>query len=393
MFPYLEIPGFKIPMYGLMIAIGVVFGGLYFFLVTLKEEKFSKTTFIRMFLCVVLSTICLVIGASLFDSLFHSLKEGKPVIGGITWLGGVVTAFPIFVLLSELLIPAAKGKAMKFVSLLIPSIVLAHAFGRVGCFCAGCCYGKVTDSVLGVQFPFLEEKVLPTQLFETAFDLVLFIVMAVFRKKIKYHNFEIYFLTYGIFRFFIEFLRGDDRGATSSILSPAQLLSIVIIFTSIVIAYRYAVKEKTNRQISIAGRENHSLLFASEEVFKLSLSWKNAFIIVTPLVLILVLTACGQNNCHAFETCGNYCETCTCSGCFCRFMGSDANYSETVQAMDEGGVNNACATTCNSCKDFASLCNCNGSNSTTEIIVRLLGLARNALHALLSSIKEVVNFN
>ena len=135
MLPFLEIAGLKIPMYSLMIAIGVVFGGLYFFLVTFKEEKFSKLTLKRFFLAIVLSSLCLIVGAALFDSLFHSIEEGEFVVNGITWLGGVVVGFPAFVLLTNLLIPEAKGKAMKFVSLIIPSIVLAHAFGRIGCFC------------------------------------------------------------------------------------------------------------------------------------------------------------------------------------------------------------------------------------------------------------------
>lgn len=346
-----------------MIVVGVIFGGLYFFLVTFKEEKFSELTLKRLLISIVLSAILLVVGAALFDSLFHSIEEGELVLGGITWLGGVVVAFPAFVILSNLLIPDAKGRAMKFVSLLIPSIVLAHAFGRIGCFCGGCCYGKVTDSIFGVKFPFLEEKVLPTQLFESIFDLILFTVMAVFRKKAKYHNFEIYFMAYGTFRFFIEFLRGDDRGATNSVLSPAQLLSIAIIVAGIIITYRYVRKANISKQLSLSTiREEDSFLFATAEEFQLKLSWKNGALILTSVVLILFLASCKIQTCGCAEACGSYCENCTCIGCLCNGLtGGACNCQETGKAVDENGIDPAAETkaACDFCSYCWSACGCN----------------------------------
>jgi phosphatidylglycerol:prolipoprotein diacylglycerol transferase len=50
-----------------------------------------------------------------------------------------------------------------------PCITVAHGFGRIGCFLAGCCYGKVTDSIFGVTFPGMTHAVYPTQLFEALF--------------------------------------------------------------------------------------------------------------------------------------------------------------------------------------------------------------------------------
>ena len=410
MLPYLEIANIQIPMYSLMIVIGVIFGGLYFFLVTFKEEKFSKLTLKRFFFAIVLSAICLVIGAALFDSLFHSIEEGTPVIGGITWLGGVVVGFPAFVLLTRLLIPDAKGKALKFVSLIIPSIVLAHAFGRIGCFCGGCCYGKVTDSIFGVKFPFLEEKVLPTQLFESFFDLILFTVMAVLRKKIKYHNFEIYFIAYGIFRFFNEFLRGDDRGATSSVLSPAQLLSIAIVVSGIIIAYRYAVYRNISKQLSLSRRIKAAYLFASKEEYKLEISWRNCAFILTSLVLILFLASCTIKTCGCAENCGYYCENCTCLGCLCNgISGGACTCQETGKAIDENGIDpeqeakaacafcNYCWEAC-ACKEISgATCDCTKSCFTDgcgaeDMVSVLFASFRNKASALLSFVSQMVYY-
>ena len=409
MLRYLEIAGVKIPLYSLMIVIGVIFGGLYFFLVTFKEEKFSKLTLKRFFIAIVLSAICLVIGAALFDSLFHSIEEGTPVVGGITWLGGVVVGFPSFVLLTHLLIPEAKGKALKFVSLIIPSIVLAHAFGRIGCFCGGCCYGKVTDSIFGVKFPFLDVKVLPTQLFESIFDFILFTLMAVFRKRIKYHNFEIYFITYGIFRFFNEFLRGDDRGATSSVLSPAQLLSIGIVIAGIIIIHRYVSQDKIYGQLAIDRREKYILQFASKEEYKLNLSWRNCAIILTSLTLILFLTSCTIETCGCAGGCG-WCVNCACPGCWfyeCMCNNNSGGYYTYGAQADAHGIDTeetkeavgavcscggfVCGECGNTCQDICSTQVCD-ENGNVIAIASFIKSIKNTLSALLSFASQIVYY-
>jgi phosphatidylglycerol:prolipoprotein diacylglycerol transferase len=184
----------------------------------------------------------LYVSAFFFNSLFHTIEAGELKIGGITWLGGVFGAFPAMVFLIHKFVPAAKGKAVTYFSILVPGIVLAHALGRIGCFLAGCCYGSVTDSIFGVSFPAGSHAahqyaggpnggslpVLPTQLFEAVFELALFLVMLFTYKKMRGHNIEIYFIAYGIFRFALEFLRGDERGGTGFFLTPAQLLCVIM---------------------------------------------------------------------------------------------------------------------------------------------------------------------
>ena len=182
------------------------------------------------------------LGALFFDSLFHSIEEGELVFGGITWLGGVVTSFPITILLIHKFVPVAKGRALYTLSLFIPSIVLAHAFGRVGCFLAGCCYGKETTSALGVIFPGMTTPHLPTQLFEALFELLLFALMVAVKKKYKGHELEMYLYFYSIFRFILEFYRGDDRGSSGLFLSPAQFLDIICLASAILISLFYRQK-------------------------------------------------------------------------------------------------------------------------------------------------------
>lgn len=117
-------------------------------------------------------------------------------------------------------------------------IALGHAIGRIGCFFAGCCYGVRTDSALGVYMGNLPYKVLPTQLFEAFFLIVMFaFLMLRFYDGQKY-NLSCYLIGYGIWRFVIEYLRGDDRGETFvDFLTPSQLTAIVLILLGIALFF------------------------------------------------------------------------------------------------------------------------------------------------------------
>lgn len=242
MFPNIVIGSVKIPMYTLML----VLGGIAFLLVTYalmyRREKVKDHTFIRVLIVSIPGAIVLYLSAFFFNSLFHSIEAGKLEIGGITWLGGVIGAFPFMIFLIHKFVPAAKGNALTYFSLMVPGIVIAHGLGRLGCFFAGCCYGGVTDSIFGVSFPAGSHAahqypggpnggslpLLPTQLFEAVFELVLFVVMIATYKKTRKYNIEIYCITYGVFRFVMEFLRGDERGGTGFFLTPSQLICVIL---------------------------------------------------------------------------------------------------------------------------------------------------------------------
>ncbi|OQX88164.1 MAG: hypothetical protein B6D55_01260 [Candidatus Omnitrophica bacterium 4484_70.2] len=113
---------------------------------------------------------------------------------------------------------------------------LGHSLGRWGCFFNGCCYGKPTTSWIGVKFPpdspagILGEKVIPTQLISLFFLLVIFFILLNLRKRKKFKGeiFLSYLILYGIFRFIIEFFRGDPRGYIF-IFSTSQFISLIVV--------------------------------------------------------------------------------------------------------------------------------------------------------------------
>ena len=248
MYKAIHIAGMHVPMYSLMVFFGIVAFFITYFVLVERKEGVERVSSNRLLFSSALGIVVLALSAFVFNSIFHSIEQGRIVVGGITWLGGVLGAFPVMVLLIHNFVPQAKGNALYFFSLLIPGIVIGHAFGRLGCFFGGCCYGGPTDSFLGVVFPEGSSaaktygygvKVYPTQLFEAAFEFLLFTVMIIFRKKLKYYNVEIYLIAYGIFRFLMEFLRGDDRGGTGFFLTPSQLMCIILLITAtLLILYR-----------------------------------------------------------------------------------------------------------------------------------------------------------
>ena len=113
------------------------------------------------------------------------------------------------------------------------AICLGHGIGRLGCFLNGCCYGIETDAWFGVMFPGHSHKVVPTQLLEMTFLLLLAVLLFIFAvKNVTNYNFVIYMAGYGAFRFLIEFIRGDERGELPG-LSPSQYWCIVLVLGAV----------------------------------------------------------------------------------------------------------------------------------------------------------------
>jgi phosphatidylglycerol:prolipoprotein diacylglycerol transferase len=126
-----------------------------------------------------------------------------------------------------------------------PGVAFGHIFGRLGCFAAGCCYGKPTSHFWGVIFnnPLanaisgtpLGVRIQPTQLMESFAELCNFLVLMWLFKRKKFDGQVIaaFIILYGIERFFIEFLRGDPgRGEVfGGLMSGTQLIAILFVVT------------------------------------------------------------------------------------------------------------------------------------------------------------------
>lgn len=109
------------------------------------------------------------------------------------------------------------------------ALPLGHAIGRLGCFAAGCCYGRHTELPWGVALAGDPSRH-PTQLYEAGANLAIFLAasrLVLPRRLAPGTTFRFVVAAYAVARFLLEFLRDDPRGAGLAGLSPSQLASLV----------------------------------------------------------------------------------------------------------------------------------------------------------------------
>ena len=239
-------------MYGLMIAIGYLLALLYIFRKNKNIGIDKKNLEDLMFYILLLG----ILGGKLFYILTYWGDFGSTLSAKISYIfksfqygfvfyGGFLMSLAVFFFFTwKKKMPRAAA-----LDLIAPALALAHSLGRMGCFFAGCCYGRPTDSVFGVIFDNPQGEVPaalrgiplhPVQLYEAFGNLVLFAVLnqilskEIKTKKLRGRVFCAYALLYGILRFTLEFFRGDDRGSGLLSLSPAQTISVIIAASAVV---------------------------------------------------------------------------------------------------------------------------------------------------------------
>jgi phosphatidylglycerol:prolipoprotein diacylglycerol transferase len=150
--------------------------------------------------------------------------------GGLTFYGGFIGAVIL------LLIVAKRSKTSFWMigDAISPSLALAYAIGRIGCFLVGDDYGIISNLPWAISFPKglppTTERVHPTQLYEVIAMTVVFLIIWKIRKKPAPNGwlFSIYFILAGFERFLIEFIRSTTQSPIPY-LSVAQVMAIVLI--------------------------------------------------------------------------------------------------------------------------------------------------------------------
>jgi phosphatidylglycerol:prolipoprotein diacylglycerol transferase len=216
--------------YGVMTAISFMLGILLSVYLNRKAGR-SDDLILDLSTWVMLGAI---VGARLLyvivepdEYLAHPLHVFAVWEGGLVFYGGLIGAgMTAYLYLRKVHAPVwAVGDAVA------PGVALGHVTGRLGCWFNGCCYGR-PSAQYGVIFPSLGDNIphLPVMLYEAAFLLVLSgcLTYAWQRRRFDGQIFWAYVLSYALWRFGIEFLRGDSERGTliSSALSPSQWISL-----------------------------------------------------------------------------------------------------------------------------------------------------------------------
>lgn len=257
MFPTLLDLGYlRLHSYGLMIALGFL-AALYGAQRYLKPrgvdpQALSEMGFIALFLGVAGTRALYILMNPMEFSLLRPLEWFAVWEGGLVFQGAIPVTF-LYVYI------ACRRRGIPFWQLVdagIPGLALAHAFGRVGCFLNGCCYGQCSETLpWAVRFPpgspvFYSQAgmmpmpdgwshpVHPTQLYSVAALMAIFLLLLVLRTK--WHPFTgftmpVYLVLYGVKRFIVEMFRGDNNPTLLGfgLLSNQQVFSIISILLGI----------------------------------------------------------------------------------------------------------------------------------------------------------------
>ena len=244
---------FTIHGYGLMIAIGVIVAVL----VAIYRAKKAGIDPEVVLDLVLIGLICGFGGGK----ILYLIVEWKDFIkspmtylggGGFVVYGGIILALIVGAVYFNL----KKKDPLIVMDLIMPEVSIAQGFGRIGCFLAGCCYGRITDSVFGVVFPEgslapAGVKLIPTQLIMSAGNFLIAGILLIAATKLKKRGqiLSLYLILYAVGRFAVEFLRNDHRGAVG-VFSTSQFISLFIVIIGIglfvwsTIGIKFGIKEE-----------------------------------------------------------------------------------------------------------------------------------------------------
>jgi phosphatidylglycerol:prolipoprotein diacylglycerol transferase len=241
-----------LPTYGILLVLGML-AGLWVVTRQARKAGLAAETITDM---AVYAIIAGLIGAKVLLLIVewpYYSRNPRDVLslfqsGGVFY-GGLLGAIPVAFWYAR----RHRLDGWKTADVLAPGVAVGQAVGRLGCFMAGCCYGKPADVPWAVTFrdPYaqrtvgtpLDTPIHPTQIYEAVACLAIFVVlMRLFpRKRFDGQITLTYVFLYSIARFAIEYVRGDSIRGTIFGLSTSQFIAVLLIL-AVGFAYPYAAK-------------------------------------------------------------------------------------------------------------------------------------------------------
>jgi len=253
MFPVLfKLGPLTIHTYGLLIAVGFLLAmGLA--VLQARKEGVSEDAMLDFGFYTLLAGL---LGSRVFFILTnwsyfraHPVDMVKIWEGGLVFYGGVLLAAPTAFWFAK-----RKGLAIwRTADVWAPSIAIGHAIGRLGCFCAGCCYGRPAPG-LPWAVTFTDPGSLairgvplhPSQLYESGAEFINFLLLIILRRHRSFDGqlFWVYILNYSVIRAGVEMFRGDEvRGFLAPGISLSQGISILMFFSALVMIMKLRKKD------------------------------------------------------------------------------------------------------------------------------------------------------
>jgi phosphatidylglycerol:prolipoprotein diacylglycerol transferase len=243
---------FSIKAYGLFVAMGFL-AGLGFALREARRQGLDAQPILDLAFYIILSAI---IGSRLFyvltnlDSYRHNpLDILKVWQGGLTFFGGLMLSFAAGVIYMQ----RHRMAVWKTFDLFAPALSLGDFFGRIGCFFAGCCYGRECSYPWAVTFTDPQSlarigvSLHPTQLYSAVASLVTFLLLWAWssRKRFDGQLALLWVFCYSFSRLIIEYFRGDPRGyLVLGTFAVSQVIAAVLVIASFIMLA--VLKNKSN---------------------------------------------------------------------------------------------------------------------------------------------------
>jgi len=242
--------------YGLMIALGVLISAVALY----REAPGEKMNPDHVLEAVVASTFFGLIGARLLYVLlnwdYFSANPGEILFAqfaGLSFYGGLfLGVFVLFIWTRWRKLPF-----FKLADLMAPYLALGYAFGRLGCFLNGCCYGRLSDLPWAMPAGMVDDALRhPVQLYAALGSVLVFAILRYLRPRRPFDGFVLMFLfaLYGLLRFSTEFFRQEI--AVWLGLSAAQIFSLALILVSVLAIF--AVRGFLSRADSSKSRSESS---------------------------------------------------------------------------------------------------------------------------------------
>ena len=259
--------GFEIAFYGIIIALGMIAGAF----VAYRDAKKSGQNVDDYVDYTLFGIIGSIIGARLYYVAFEwdYYKENLSQIinlraGGLAIYGAIIGAVLVLIVYCRI----KKKNILQMLDTIVLGLIVGQIIGRWGNFFNREAYGGFTDSLFAMQIPIKDATVVnsdmivmvngvghvqvqPTFLYESFFNLILFVILMVFRGKKKFYGENLcrYLLGYGIIRFFIEGMRTDQLLIKN--VPVSQALSFVLAVGSLGVMITMHVLKRKEKWLEI----------------------------------------------------------------------------------------------------------------------------------------------